>query len=425
MARCMKCMEEYSDKRKACPNCNTLSGARRVKEYHLPTNTLLIGRYTVGMAVNENSVNIKYICYDNVRKVKVFIYEFFPVSLVIRNSDNLVAFISEAKGNKFAESLKAYVEEVEKIEGSLHMPGIENILDYFIENNTCYVVCEYTNYVTLSSYIKKNRKRETDGKTKLQIVYRLLYALKMLHSVNVIHGNISPEHIVITDDNDAMFVDMGVGCFVNSTGIAVYSPCYSPPEASGDNVCLNTASDVYSISAVCYKLLSGVTPYSANERLKGKKLISLNKLGINVKKSMDNAILNALNIDAENRYVDADEFFKAIKDRNTVRIYDEDEGRRGIVSVVLICCAAVAILGITGSFIVSSVLNNSNKIEVISDTSTTETTTAGTITTETTSVLTQTTIAQTTATQTATETTFETVTKKYNRDTNASGQAVR
>ncbi len=372
MSRCMRCMEEYSDKRKACPYCNTLSGARAVKDYHLPTNTVLVDRYIIGMALNENSISIKYICYDNLKKEKIFIYEFFPISLVTRNVDNLVISKDSFKGDKFAACIEAYVEEVKKRENISKILGLETITDYFIENNTCYVVCEYEKYITLNEYLKNNNK----GLNTKRVMYRMLHTLNALQSEGIIHGNISPEHIVVKENYDIMLVDFGVGCFVNSTGIAVYSPSYSAIEAYGENAHLYFCSDVYSLSAVFYKLLSGVTPYSAIERSNGKEITSLRKLGIKINKGTENAILNALNIETDKRYRDADKFFTAIKNKNTHRMREKGVNRSTkfhilIVLTVILLFVTVIVTVILLIVVFNNVnISTNDSIEIITETTT-------------------------------------------------------
>lgn len=364
----MKCMEEYDENLKACPKCGTLSAAKRTEKYHLPTGTMLEKRYIAGMVVSESSIQIKYIGYDTEENKKVYIYEYFPINLVVRDeSNNFVTFPTSLKEKYFAKGLNAYVEETIKLRQISGLKYFERIKDFFIENNTCYTVCEYEKYVTLKNYIKKNKDI---GICRASAIFNsLASALEVLHENGIIHGNISPEHIAVIREKgttNAIFIDFGYGSYINSTGLPIYNPNYSPEEAKRENAVVYKSSDVYSMAVLLYRLLTGITPYSVYEQLNGKPIIGIRRLGINISKSYENAIFNAMNIVPNKRYYNIKAFCSALKSNKTKRITDninKNIYKKGIfvkafvLSLVLFVLAGVG----TGMFVVFK-YNESKKI---------------------------------------------------------------
>lgn len=361
MARCMNCMTEYDDRYGACPDCNTLKGTKAYKNYHLPVETLLNDRYIIGLSVAESSINIKYNAYDKLRNKPVFVVEYYPSNLVERTNDTIIAFRSTSQSELFARSFSAYIDDVEKLSRLKDIPQAMKIKDYFIENSTCYTVYEYEDYTILSEYLRAKRSlTPTEAKN---IMYNILHILMATEKTGLIHGNISPEHIAITGKKEVIMLDFGVASYVNSTRQKVYNPQYSPKEAFEENTLLDKKTDVYSSSAIFYRILSGVRPLTIEERQSGKGFISLRKLGIKIPVGMDNAILNGLNYDPKDRYTSIEDLYLAIKNRHEKLIKpavkstpianNEYSGGRGkhtglivaiiILVVIILTAAAVAI----------------------------------------------------------------------------------
>ena len=138
---------------------------------------------------------------------------------------------------------------------------------------------------------------------------------------------------------------------------------YSPVEEYQQGIKLTTAADIYSIAAVFYELITGEIPVDATTRAKQDTLIPISEVkGVTLRTGICNAIMNALNIKAENRTQDVESFFEEIKDKNTKRRWEKhslpsDKPKNDfykkksfwvktfiyvIVAVMLICVAVIA-----------------------------------------------------------------------------------
>ncbi|MGN1318425.1 MAG: protein kinase [Lachnospirales bacterium] len=413
MARCMRCMSEVSDRFKVCPNCNTLLGVKSMKEYHLPSNTILDNRYIIGLVSSENGIVIKYNGYDNLKNKRVFVYEYYPVSLVQRK-DNMVAFKNSAMSEIFADALNGYLKEVELLKANNTINGIQTVTDCLIENNTCYVICEFERYVTLNRYLKE--RGNLSPRTALSVIYSILYTLQSLNKFGIIHGNISPEHIIITENEEIKLIDFGSGSYIKSTPLTIYNPNFSAPELKENNEGITAAADVYSVGAVYYKMLTGITPYSFVQRQSGKEIISIRKLGIRINPHIENAILNAINIDKDTRYSNANEFFYALKRKSEARIEDGFKsakyGEKGhgshlkiVLAIVGVILAIAIIIGVLSYNACSLISKNNFSFDNLLD----ETTTLVETTVETTEISTETTV-------TTTVTESESTTKKIDNN---------
>ncbi len=408
MIRCTGCMREYADDLKICPYCGTFSSTPAEKRYHLRTETKLVDRYIVGKAVNEDNVNIKYIGFDLKKDKKVFIYEFYPKGIVLRSKEsNLIQFQTNLKTNLFGNGLREYINEIEALkklsdtkEGKV---GIERITDCFVDNNTCYTVCRYEEYSTLGKELNENG--QYDEKFSRVIAKNLVKTLAAIHSSGIVLGNISPEHIAVTEDGGFKFIDFGVSALTNAANLKIYNPIYSPPEAIDSNGVLTKSSDVYSMGCLCYKLITGVNPYPVLQRRSGKKNISIRGLGIKVDRGFDNAVMNAMNLSPKDRYEDAGEFLGALKNKNTKRKGNENKADfTKAVPVLLATTFGICILSIIAA---AALYINKGQ----NDTVVTENTTQTTVIQETTTAAQTTTADEETSTESTSSTETTTVSR--------------
>ena len=106
---------------------------------------------------------------------------------------------------------------------------------------------------------------------------QVLEALQYCHSKGVIHRDLKPDNLLLTDDGQVYLIDFGIAKALNpgqratSTGARILSPGYAPPEQySAREGGIDPCSDLYSLGAVAYTLLTGEVPPEATERMAGK-----------------------------------------------------------------------------------------------------------------------------------------------------------
>jgi serine/threonine protein kinase len=140
------------------------------------------------------------------------------------------------------------------------------IYDAGEEDGKYYVVTEHVQGArTLAAYCRPDNLLRVDD--VVEIIYKCAKALHYAHGRGVIHRDIKPSNIMLTIDNDVRIIDFGIAICADADvsrieGIAG-SPSYMSPEQVQSED-LTPASDIYSLGAVLYELLTGFRPFRAN-----------------------------------------------------------------------------------------------------------------------------------------------------------------
>ena len=147
----------------------------------------------------------------------------------------------------------------------LQHPHILPIYDAGEENGHCYIVTEHVHGArTLAAYCRPDNLLRIDD--TVEIMFKCAKALHYAHSRGVIHRDIKPSNIMLTQDSDVRIIDFGIALVSDSDisrieGIAG-SPSYMSPEQV-QSLELTNRSDLYSLGAVMYELLTGSRPFRA------------------------------------------------------------------------------------------------------------------------------------------------------------------
>jgi serine/threonine protein kinase len=171
----------------------------------------------------------------------------------------------DADADRARVSRKMFFNEAHMV-GMLQHPNIMPIYDAGEEDGKYYVVTEHIQGArTLSSYCRPDNLLRVDD--VVEIIYKCAKALHYAHSRGVIHRDIKPSNLMLTVDNDVRIIDFGIAICTDSEvsrieGIAG-SPSYMSPEQV-QSAEITPKSDIYSLGAVMYELLTGFRPFRAN-----------------------------------------------------------------------------------------------------------------------------------------------------------------
>lgn len=357
MKRCWHCMNEFDEELESCPYCKTRYSEEPDNKKHLYPGTELNGRYNVGYSVDVNSIFVTYIAWDKTEEKKVLINEFLPNNFASRNDgDELVLTKSGESEDRYYAGLKAFSDEC----NDLIDIECNDIIDGFEENNTYYAVRKIVKGTSLAEIIDDDY--EITNEYARRVIVAVLKALQPVHETGIIHGNITSDTIVIDENGSVMLTDFSF-CGYMARIMPVYTnEGYSPEEQYKAGTKLTTAVDIYSVGAVYYELLTGEIPVTATIRSRQDTLIPISEVsGVTIKANTANAIMNALNIKAENRTQDVETFYEELKNPNTKRHWErhsapakakrdfyKNEGfwKKSVIYIiigVMIVCAAVII----------------------------------------------------------------------------------
>jgi len=209
-----------------------------------------IGKYVVVKEVGRGSTGIVYLSHDA--------YYGRDVAIKVYNMD------TGGDEERARIARKMFLSEAHLV-GMLQHPHILPIYDAGEENGNCYIVTEHVHGArTLAAYCRPDNLLRIDD--VVEIIYKCAKALHYAHSRGVIHRDIKPSNIMLTNDSDVRIIDFGIAIVSDSDisrieGIAG-SPSYMSPEQV-QSLELTNRSDLYSLGAVMYELLTGSRPFRA------------------------------------------------------------------------------------------------------------------------------------------------------------------
>ena len=220
------------------------------------------GKYRIEKLLGQGGFGITYLAVQSGLDRKVAIKEFFMKDLCERDADTSSVTLGTSGSRQTVIRFKEkFIREAKTI-ASLRHPNIVNIYDVFEENGTAYYVMEYHDGGSLSHLSLPLPLDEA-----VTYVRQLASALSYLHKRKTMHLDIKPANVLIDDEGNAVLIDFGVskhydehGGQTSSTPVGVSSG-YAPIEQYSQSIHNFTpATDIYSLGATLYKLLTGVTP---------------------------------------------------------------------------------------------------------------------------------------------------------------------
>ena len=226
--------------------------ASPVSEVQRPANAPeKIGKYVIINKIGRGSTGMVYLSHDP--------YYRRDVAIKVYNIEE------DSDAERASVSRKMFFNEAHMV-GMLQHPNIMPIFDAGEEDGSYYVVTEHIQGArTLAAYCRPDNLLRVDD--VIEIIYKVAKALHYAHGRGVIHRDIKPSNIMLTIDNDVRIIDFGIAIVSDSEvsrieGIAG-SPSYMSPEQVQSEE-LTSRSDLYSLGAVMYELLTGFRPFRAD-----------------------------------------------------------------------------------------------------------------------------------------------------------------
>ena len=234
------------------------------------------------------------------------------------------------------EFIKRFEIEAQSAARLTH-PNIVSIYDVGSEDNLYYIVMELIRGKTLKEIIVEERG-PLPWKWSVNVAIQIASALEMAHKNNIIHRDIKPHNIIITEDGIAKVTDFGIAKAVSNSTITAFGTTigsvhyFSPEHARGGFT--DAKSDLYSLGVVMYEMVTGRVPFDADTPVsvalkhmqeEPEEPIELNP---NLPSAVNRIILKALKKDTTLRYQTATEMLadlrQALKNPNGDFVEDRD-----------------------------------------------------------------------------------------------------
>lgn len=245
----------------------------------------VIGGYRILRRLSAGGFGMVYLALDADGQ-QVAIKEYLPASLALRDPGEVQPRILPEKLSLYRLGLKSFFEEGRSL-AQLSHPSVVSVLNFFRENETVYMVMNYLEGANLQEFILTARGIKTDKVLRESTIRSLfdevLRGLRIVHQHKMLHLDIKPANIFITDDNKAVLIDFGAAREVLSKEGSFIRPMYTPgfaaPEMYRRDESMGPWTDIYAIGACIYACMQGFPPYAAPQRQEKDRLAqTLSKL---------------------------------------------------------------------------------------------------------------------------------------------------
>jgi len=227
------------------------------------------GEYRIERVLGKGGFGITYLAYQIGLDRKVAIKEFFMSDFCNRDADTSHVSVPSVGSKETVEKFKIkFIKEAKNI-ASLNNPHIIRIHDIFEDNGTAYYVMEYHDGGSLQGLI--DRRGRLSEQEALVYIRQIADALQYIHKRNMNHLDVKPGNVLLDDEGNAVLIDFGLskrydaeGNQTSTTPVGI-SHGYAPFEQyqHGGVSTFSPATDIYSLGATFYKLITGNTPPNA------------------------------------------------------------------------------------------------------------------------------------------------------------------
>ncbi len=286
------------------------------------------GRYEVAHVLGQGGFGITYQASDRRLERKVAIKEFFMAG---SSREGTTVRVPETMKPQVEERMDRIRDEA-RILGRFRHPSIVAVHEYFEENDSIYVVMELLEGTSLRQVIDR-----AGGPLPEHDVVRygrdIATALAAVHDQNLLHRDIKPDNVMVMADGDVVLVDFGTAREFSQEHSSIMSqtlsPAYAPVEQYSERGRFGPTTDLYALGATMYHMATGVIPTSSLDRFTGHELTPVHEINPAVSLHLSQAIMWAMNVEAEDRPQSAGAFLAALEGG---AVPDTDSNRTRTVS---------------------------------------------------------------------------------------------
>ena len=284
------------------------------KENWLLEETLLHEKYQIKKVLGQGGFGITYLAYDQTLQQNVAIKEYFPVKIVRRLGNTLrkgqgeyelsataMVYPQNGQEEKYLNGMQNFLEEAQVLFGKFDVEGLAAVKDYFEENGTAYIVMEYLSGPTLQEYEKEHKGKISEKQAEI-LLEPVINALAYIHSIGIVHCDISPDNLIFNKEGQLKLIDFGAAKNKKKEKEEQYCKGgYTAPEQYLEKEFVGPWSDVYSLCAVWYEMLTGIKVPPAVERLQ-KDLLKNMTMASEVSEQTNNILKKGLSLEIQKRY---------------------------------------------------------------------------------------------------------------------------
>ncbi|HEX8235206.1 MAG TPA: protein kinase [Abditibacteriaceae bacterium] len=295
----------------------------------LPANTnLQNGNFTVLRVLGQGGFGITYVASDNNLRREVAIKEFFPQGCL--RSGTIVQPSSSISADEYSSARETFLDEARTL-AQFSNVNIVDVYSVFAENNSAYMVMELLRGNTLQQVVESRGALPQDE--AIGYTENVANALEAVHGAGLLHQDIKPDNVMVCDDGRVVLIDFslsrkqenetGLGTRRFSGAVRSGTPGYAPLEQYARQAQVGTYTDVYSLAATLYHMLTGKTPVEATDRAAGTDMPGVQALNPSISAGLSQAVMQALSMEPRNRPQTARAFMDSLRDASASTQYTD------------------------------------------------------------------------------------------------------
>ena len=288
-----------------CGGCGFDINSYEEKEHLIKPCSTLKDKYVIGKVIGEGGFGVTYKGWDTILQTYVAIKEYFPQFLSHRVADGTDIVPTATQKETYEKGLKRYLEEAQNLSKFYQLSGIVSVKDFFYENGTGYIVMEYIDGVNLKQYLDQNGGRIPEVKVR-SLMRPVLESLMEIHNTGLIHRDISPDNVMVDKKGRIKLIDFGSVRDQSTVDEKTYTVTlkhgFAPPEQYYAKGKQGPWTDIYSICATMYRMLTGKNPPNSIERMAKDEYVSPAYYGVNISPKLDYVLRRGLSLNYEERY---------------------------------------------------------------------------------------------------------------------------
>ena len=226
-----------------------------------------LGSYLVVRVLGVGGFGVTYLCEHTGLGHRVAVKEYLPNEFAVREGAT-VHPKSASDRESFEWGLSRFVDEARTLTRFRH-PNLVRVSDYFEANNTAYIVMDYEDGEPLDVLLKRHGTL-TEAQLK-RVLLPVADGLRLVHAAGFLHRDIKPSNIFVRRaDESPVLLDFGSARQAlgrkSRSMTAIASAGYSPPEQYESQGVQGPWTDIYALSALCHRVITGETPMEAPRR---------------------------------------------------------------------------------------------------------------------------------------------------------------
>jgi serine/threonine-protein kinase len=266
--------------------------------------------------------------------------------------------------------IKRFNNESQAI-AKLSHPNIVSVYDVGCDDSKHYIVMEYINGPTFKKYLNNN---SLEWKEITKLCLEICKGINAAHKKNILHRDIKPQNIMLTEDNIIKVTDFGIAKFMTDATVTIAGTTlgstnyFSPEQAKGEKT--DIISDIYSLGIILYESITGTLPFKGESAISVaiKHIQEVPEEPINIKpnipKSLNDIIMKTLEKDKNMRYQTTNELIEnliKILENPNIEIEKNAENQNSKAQDIGKTMAIDAILNENSKNILNSSINNINE----------------------------------------------------------------